>query len=34
MQFSRAQFAHSGEPEFGGKQGSMQNAVEQAAIEP
>ncbi len=34
MQFSSAQFAHSWEPEFGGKQGAMQKAVEQAAIEP
>ena len=34
MQLSSAQFAHSSEPEFGGKQGSMQNAVEQAAIDP
>jgi hypothetical protein len=34
MQFSSAQLAHSGDPEFGGRQGSMQNAVEQAAIEP
>jgi hypothetical protein len=34
MQFSSAQLAHSSEPEFGGKQGAMQYAVEHAAIEP